>query len=256
MIKKVSVIMMIFLLLGGSISAAERLDGEEVLRKLDQTLKTVSKFMSEEMILYTSSGSERSRTVEVWNKTEGNIDRMLVRFTAPADIAGTAFLMIEDDMWLYLPALGKVKRIAGSAKQGSFMGSDLTYEDMQAIGNTGFTKDYNAKFINETELDDKKAFHLELLPVNKEISYKKLEIWVDSDNYLPLKIEYYNKSNKLEKVLLTYGHKIVDGRWTAAKMAMENVIKGSKTELLVNEIDFTKEIDDRIFTTRYLERGK
>src|SRR5690554_2730633 len=108
------------------------LTGEEVLGNLDEIMKVDNKVMEQEMVLYTATGSERSRDVRVWNKTdEDGAKKMLLRFIAPANIAGTSFLIVDDDMWLYMPALGKVKRIAGSAKQGNFMGSDLSYEDME-----------------------------------------------------------------------------------------------------------------------------
>lgn len=256
MLTRITGIMLLILVIAGSMTAAAAIDGEEILSKMDETMKTESKFMEEDMILYTASGSERKRSVDVWNKTKDGEDKMLVKFTEPANVAGTAFLMVEDDMWLYLPALGKVKRIAGSAKQGSFMGSDLTYEDMQALGNTGFAVDYQSELIDEVELGDNQAYHLQLEPRGDELAYNKLEMWVDKDIWLPLKIEYYNKSDELEKVLKTEAHKQIDGRWTATRMEVENKLKGSKTVLVIKEVDFAREIDDKIFTTRSLERGQ
>jgi len=250
------VLIMVILLFTTNLSAVGAISGNEILTELDNTMKAESKYMQQEMLLYSTSGSERSRTLEAWNKAKDGTDQMLARFTGPANIAGTSFLMVDDDMWLYMPALGKVKRIAGSAKQGSFMGSDLTYEDMQALGNTGFKNNYRAEFIGEEEIDNKSSYHLELVPASAEISYKKIEIWVDCSNWLPLKIDYYNSSGELEKVLTTSGHKEIDGQWTAGRMEIENKSKGTKTVLVIKELNFAEEIPEQIFTTRYLERGQ
>lgn len=233
------------------------LTGEEILGNLDETMTADNKIMEQEMILYTGSGSERNREVRVWNKTgEDGSKKMLLKFTAPASIAGTSFLIVDDDMWLYMPALGKVRRIAGSAKQGNFMGSDLSYEDMEALGSTGFKNDYIAKVTAEEEGNNGRVYQLELIPrEGAGVAYSMLELIVDGSKWLPLEIKYYNQSGEVEKVLTTSGHEKIEGRWTATRMEMENVMEGSRTVLKVKEVSFNEEINDNIFTTRYLERG-
>src|SRR5690554_4570929 len=159
--KGLLVLSFLVLFLGMGTVEVLALTGNEVLGNLDETMKADSKVMEQEMLLYTRSGSVRNRDVKLWNKldTDGN-RKMLVRFTAPANIAGTSFLSVDDDMWLYMPALGKVKRIAGSAKQGNFMGSDLSYEDMEALGSTGFQNDYTAELMTEEEGVNGKIYQL------------------------------------------------------------------------------------------------
>ena len=78
---------------------------------------------------------ERAMTLLALRGAGGQGDRTLVRFTYPNDIRNTAFLVWEhpdadDERFLYLPALGRVRRIAGEEKQESFVGSDLSYEDI------------------------------------------------------------------------------------------------------------------------------
>ncbi len=252
--KKIFAITFLLILMSGAVVFGEDLTGVDLLLKMDEKMKTEQKYMEEEMILYTSSGSERHRKVKVWNKsTDG--DNMLLKFVEPASVEGTGFLMIEDDMWLYLPALGKVKRIAGSAKQGSFMGSDLSYEDMEALGSSGFSEDYKAELLKKEKIENRDTYLLNLSPVDGELSYSKLEVWIDSKMFLPLQIFYYNENGEKIKELKTFNYKMIDGRWTSMKMQMKNLQKESMTVLKVNEISFGKEIEDKIFSTRFLEMG-
>jgi outer membrane lipoprotein-sorting protein len=253
--KKFAIGLIVVFLLSSLPVVAESLDGKEIMEKVDSVLKADEKYMEEEMILYTSSGTTRKRTVSVWNKRVDDMNKMLLRFNAPADIKGTGFLMEGDDMWLYLPALGREKRVAGSAKQGNFMGSDLTYEDMETLGNTGFSGDYSPTLLEKSEFNGRDAYLLKLIPEDEESAYSKLEMWVDAEIYLPLHIIYYDSDGEEYKQLTTRNHKELDGKWTATELEMKNLKKGTKTVLKVNEVDFNISIDDNVFTIRFLERG-
>jgi outer membrane lipoprotein-sorting protein len=184
----------------------------------------------------------------MWSKT----DRMLVRFLAPADVAGTGLLSVGDDMWLYLPALGRVRRIAGHAKKGSFMGTDLSYEDMEEFGKTGFAAAYSPELIKMEE----EFYLLRLTPRSQDRGYQYLEMKVCRERFLPLRIEYYAPDGSLAKVLTTMDFQEVQGRPTASKLIVEDVAKGSKTILEQLQVDFEPDMDEEIFSTRYLERGR
>lgn len=254
--KKVISLVIIMVFAFGIIATADEMTAANIILKVDQEMKVENKFMEQEMILVSGSGTERSRSLQVWNKAGDESKKMLAKFTEPANIKGTGILMDGDDMWLYLPALDRVKRIAGSAKQGDFMGSDLTYEDMEALGNVGFGSDYEVELLGTKKLEDHEndSYLLELIPNGEEISYSKLEMYVDKEFFLPLKINYYIDGN-LSKVLKTSKHEQIDGNYLALVMEMKNVEKGSKTTLKVKNVEFPEEIENEIFTVRNLERG-
>ncbi len=237
------------------IQAAE-LNGSEIIAQVDEMMQSDSKIMQERMVIANAAGQQRTREIQAWNKRSAHTDNMLVRFLGPADVAGTSFLMSDDDMWLYLPALGKVRRIAGHARKGSFMGSDLSYEDMEALGSTGFAVDYEAKLVGNGEMADEDVYILQLVPRGSETSYERLDMWVSQQIFLPRRIEYYDKDGKLLKVLTTHGIREVQGRWIAGQMQMQNVQTGTQTALEVTDVQFQVDIDDSIFTTRSLERGR
>ena len=130
-------ILTVFLAFSWGVQATE-MAGSEIIAQVDQMMQSDSKIMQERMIIANAQGQQRTREIQAWNKRSPGGDNMLIRFLAPADVSGTSFLMTGDDMWLYLPALGKVRRIAGHARKGSFMGSDLSYEDMESLGHGVF----------------------------------------------------------------------------------------------------------------------
>lgn len=255
-VKKVLSLTLVLVFILGIVVNADDLTGKDIITKVDQEMKAENKIMEQEMILESSSGSKRNRSLQVYNKQGDENDKMMARFTEPANIKGTGFLMVGEDMWLYLPALDKVKRIAGSAKQGSFMGSDLSYEDMEALGNTGFSKDYDIERLEDKTIEgfEQETYYLRLIPKEKDVTYSKLEMYVDKEQFLPLKINYYQDEN-LVKVLTTSDHEEIDGKNMAMVMEMKNIDSGSKTILKIKDVEFPEEMQDGLFTVRYLERG-
>lgn len=229
--------------------------GSEVLANVDQAMKAESKVMSQTMTLITASGQQRTRELQMWSKQNPSGDQMLARFLAPADVRGTGILMNAEDMWLYLPALGRVRRVASHAKKGSFMGSDLSYDDMEQLGSKGFCQDFEASLLGEEVLEGADTYLLQLRPVNEDSDYLYLKMWVDRQVWLPRKIEYFGEKDTVLKVLTTWDLQQIEGRWVAQQMIMEDQQKGSKTVLDVQEVSFAVELDDALFSTRTLERG-
>lgn len=248
-------ILTVFLAFSWGVQATE-MAGSEIIAQVDQMMQSDSKIMQERMIIANAQGQQRTREIQAWNKRSPGGDNMLIRFLAPADVSGTSFLMTGDDMWLYLPALGKVRRIAGHARKGSFMGSDLSYEDMESLGSTGFSSDYTARLLGSGESGGEAVYVLELLPKAPETTYQKLNLWVSQGTFLPRQIEYYDNGGKLLKILTTSDIREVEGRWVAGRMEMQNIQIQTKTILEITDVEFQVEIDDSIFTTRSLERRR
>lgn len=234
---------------------AAELTADQILAEVDVTMGSDSKIMSQQMTLISSSGQERTREIQLQNKRTTDKDFMLVRFLAPSDVRGTGLLMDDDDTWLYLPALGRSRRIAGHAKKGSFMGSDLSYDDMEQLGMTGFGASFTPVLLHSEALGDTETYVMELHPTDSDSEYSKLVMWVDQQRFLPRKIQYMDLDGQLLKVLHNEGIQEVDGRWLASTMEMENVQEGTKTLLQVSDVEFNVDISDSIFTVRSLERG-
>ncbi len=246
---------LILSLFGVEMGLTKELDADEILAQVDLTMGSDSKIMTQEMTLVSAAGARRTREIQLQNRRTDDQNSMLVRFLSPTDVRGTGLLMTDDDTWLYLPALGKSRRIAGHAKKGDFMGSDLSFDDMEQLGMTGFGSEFAPTLLRAEVFQGSDTFVLALSPLDSESDYSKLVMWVDQKRFLPRRIEYVAKDGKLLKVLHNEGIQEVDGRWVASAMEMENVQKGTKTILKVSGVEFDVDIADSVFTVRNLERG-
>lgn len=226
--------------------------GFDILAQTTEVMRSESRVMDLQMLLVNSRGQQRSRTVKVWSKAGEDGEKMLLQFLEPRDVAGTGFLVMEDDMWLYLPALRQTRRIAGHAKTGSFMGSDLSYEDMQDLITTGFSE-YDAQWL-ATETRGGESTHKLRLTPNADSSYDYLEMWVSVETSLPRHIAYSVKG-EVVKSMATEQFEIVDGRWTPTEIIVQNHVQNTRTELRIQDVNFSQTIDDALFSVRNLERG-
>ncbi len=241
------VIFVMLLLFVISIEARE-LTTSEIL-KLEDENSPNSEITISEMTIFHKSGSKRVRTIKAWMKGE---DSTFVRFLSPANIKGTSFLAVNDDDWLYLPALKKVRRIATSDRGGSFMGSDFSYDD---VGGHSWEEDFNSKISGSEKYNEHDCYILEHTPQNPEdISYSKIKRWIDSKNFYPLKTEYYDIHGDLLKVLYSSEFEKSEEFWITKKMEMRNIQKGSKTVIVIKETEINPDIPDKMFTTRQLEK--
>ncbi len=212
----------------------------------DITLKLVSK-----------RGSERVREVQIKSIEREGLGKSLVRFHAPADVAGTGFLLIEkadadDDQYLYLPALGKVKRITGSQRNQRFMGTDLTYADMESrdLKNSTVTRKADEK------VGGNDTFVIEAVPKDgSDSQYSKTVSWIHKTSFVPLKVDFYDKRGKLLKTLKVRRLEKKEGNWISTDSWIKNVQKKTQTFMIVNDINFKAKLDDGQFTERTLTEG-
>lgn len=129
-------LMLAFFLASAPMVMGASLTADEIVARVDALEQARTSQSTMQMILVDKQGKQRSRTMISQTKMMGDDEYKLLFFSAPANVKGTGFLTYdyagdqEDDQWLYLPALGKAKRIAAADKSGSFMGSDFTYADM------------------------------------------------------------------------------------------------------------------------------
>jgi len=235
------------------LAGAQDMTGDDVLDKVEAAIDADSAKISFDMELHSSSGDVRNRELKARTQ-DGEVDKSFIRFLAPASVEGTGFLSQDkgdsEDMYLYMPALGSIRKISSSQKNGSFVGTDFSYNDLSILGGGNYQDDYEATVQSE----DDSQYVLKIVPTDDDIDYKYGKMWVQKSNWFPVKLEFYDSDGELHKVLTTKDVKQIDGYWTAGQMTMKNVQKGSKTVLQLAEIAYDKEIDDRLFTTRNLKR--
>ena len=211
------------------------------------------------MLLRNKQGEEslrhmKTRVLEVAD--DG--DKTLIVFNQPRDVKGTALLTFshkvgDDDQWLYLPALKRVKRIASRNKSGPFMGSEFAYEDLASQE----IEKYTYKFIREDQLDGNAVFILERYPVDKNSGYTRQLVWIDQAEYRPQKIEFYDRKKSLLKTLVFRDYQqYLDKYWRADEMFMENHQTGKSTLLTWEEYTFQTGLQDSDFTKNSLKRAR
>lgn len=211
------------------------------------------------MLLRNKQGEEslrhmRTESLEVAN--DG--DKSLIVFDRPPDVKGTALLTYshkqgDDDQWLYLPALARVKRISSSNKSGPFMGSEFAYEDLSSQE----VEKYTYRYLREEELDGKMMFVSERYPVDSGSGYTRQVTWVDTEEYRPYKIEFYDRKESLLKTLVFRKYEQYLGRfWRAHEMYMENHQTGKSTLLTWEDYQFQVGLGDSDFTRNSLKRTR
>lgn len=210
------------------------------------------------MTLRNKQGKEskriiRSKTLEV----PGDGDKSLSIFDTPKDVKGTAFLTFshkatDDEQWLYLPALKRVKRINSRNKSGSFMGSEFAYEDIASQE----TEKYTYKHLREEEYQGQLCFVGESYPVDIKYSgYTKRISWLDKAEYRLMKVEFYDRKQSLLKTLTVDGYKQYLGKfWRAESMSMKNHQTGKSTTLVWKDYAFQTGLTDNDFNSTSLKR--
>ncbi len=211
------------------------------------------------MILKNKQGQESRRSIRIkMLEVLGDGDKSLTVFDSPKDIKGTAFLshthsLTADDQWLFLPALKRVKRIASANKSGPFVGSEFAYEDLTSQE----VEKYTYKWLRDEKTSEAEYFVIEAYPAYQYSGYTKQIVWVDSNMYQPMKIEFYDRKGALLKTLTYSGmRQYLSQYWRADKMYMENHQTGKTTELLWDNWAFKTGLVDRDFQKNTLKRTR
>ena len=216
------------------------------------------------MLLIDKNGNERTRDLKSYEKDFGADEHKTLFFKSPADVKNTAFLTYDyddaskdDDQWLYLPALKKVKRIPSADKSSSFMGSDFSYFDMTDRD----LENYDFKILKETKVRGNDAWMIEATPRNQETidesGYTKTIAIVRKDNYMVVRAINFLTNGKKKYLDLKQIHE-EGGIWLVDEMTMTTK-KGKdtlhKTVLTFSNVALNAPISDDVFTTRRLEKG-
>lgn len=248
MFRRIKIISCTVTLLAGIAFAQQDVDGQEILKKVDSVLYAHEDAkMQMTFVLRDTQGNEKVRKL---NAMEKGTQHRLMRFTAPADQKGIAFLSLPDEvMYLYLPAFGKARRIAGHVKNKNFAGTDFTYENLEP---KEYAEKWNAKIIEETD----STYLLELLPrEGNESDYSKLRVRVRKENNYPVFVKYFDKAGNPQKQLDRKEIENVEGYWIARRSTMTQLDSGHSTTMIIEKVEFDTGIADNRFSKRELERG-
>ena len=216
------------------------------------------------MRLFDRQGRMRERTLVIaaLKGSGARGDKTLVRFMYPNDIRGTSFLVWEhadaaDERFLYLPALGRVRRIAGQEKQESFVGSDLSYEDIGGRDIADYTYAFASENASWTAPDGSRhaAWALESRARAKEADFPRSVSIVLKEQLVAVHADIFNRRDERAKVFDVTRLERVDGIWSALDLAVSNERDKTRTELTTTLLRYNVGLTDDDFSRRQLEQG-
>jgi len=217
-------------------------DGNEILRKVDRNLEPESYEMYRKLINIEPSGAKKEFVL--YSVKKGR-DKVVALFLSPPSDAGRATLRDGDNMWLYIPNVGKPVRITSlqSVIGGVFNNADILRVD--------YAVEYNA----ESMAEEKDGYLLNLKARTGEVAYDRLKMWVDRKVLLPVKIEAYAASGLLIKTLYFKDIKDFGGgiRRPATVETDSPLYKGHRSVMLYSQLK-KRDFPDEVFTLNYLSR--
>ena len=205
------------------------------------------------MTITDAKGGTRTRRFTILRKNVGPADqKFYVYFEEPADVRKMAYLVWknaggDDDRWLWLPALNLVKRIAPGDKRTSFVGSDFVYEDVSGRG----TEEDIHELLAETDTQ----YHIRSVPRDPgSVEFASYELWIDKDTFLPRKAEYTDAKGKLYRRVEALRVEVVDGHPTVIESRVSDLLAGSRTTNVFENVAYDLGLKEQIFTERFLRR--
>jgi len=252
------------LAVGGAVPAAET--ARQILdrrKALDDTTRHWNDRHEKLTLRISGRGSERIRELELYDRREpGDEQKTILFFLAPAEVKGTAFLAYTHkgraaDHWLYLPELQRVRQITARTRNESFVGTDLTYHDLDLVQEmTSWSEADAASHLRGDETLDGVASHvIELAPRREDIGYKRIVMWLGADDLVPRRLEFYEDDKEPKKRLTQTDVRPVGNIPVAYHVLAETPGAGTRTVIETSDVQFDQNLEADLFTQRYLERG-
>ena len=240
-------------------TAGQQPDAAQIMSKSRDLSITGSLSANISLTITEKGGSTRSRTISMTTKSYADgMEKRIIKFIEPADVRGTSMLVVDnknsaDEMWIYLPALKKTRRIVTSEKGKSFMSSEFSNADMTSPTISDFTHKHLEKSGTNNQ------WIIESTPVNEdkadEYGYSKKISYISIDKSQVQKMEFYNFDNELFKVIeIKSVFPLGDGKYLVKDMVASNLNTNRKSEILFSKINEGIKVDDSNFTIQNLER--
>jgi hypothetical protein len=239
--------------------SAQLPDAGQIMNKSRELSLTGSMSATINLSITEKNGASRNRTISMTTKSfSGGLEKRMIKFLEPADVRGTAMLVVDnrnsaDEMWIYLPALKRTRRIVSSEKGKSFMSSEFTNADMSSPTLSDFVN----RHIAGSGKDN--MWIIESIPVNEdkedEYGYSRKVSYIDMDSYQVLKMEFYNFDNEMYKTIeIKSVHKMSEGKYMIKDMIASNHVTDRQSEIVFHNITEQVKVDDTFFTVQNLER--
>jgi outer membrane lipoprotein-sorting protein len=234
-------------------------NADSIVRASRDRIKADTVSTRSRMVIQAKDGSTTERLIDNYSKDGPNGSRNVIVFQQPASVAGSRFLTMEnknapDDRWIFLPNLGRIRRIASSEGSGSFMGTDFSYDDISATSR-GADLDTHT-LLREENISNTACYVIQSVPKDSSFQYSKMVQWIAKDTFIIMKIELYDKRNTLVKTVEMSGVQTIQDRLTVTVTKMTTHATGTSTTITNEIVKYNDPIPEGVFTTSFLETGK
>lgn len=213
-----------------------------------------SQTSSQEVSLLSQDRAGGKRAIEArlfWNNSAEQTATML-KIDGPRDIAGGSYLSLKkeasDELYMYIPALDKVRRISGKSKSGQILGTDLSYQDLEYL--QGLSHNSSVTVYGSDQVGERDTWKLEIIPKSDEPNnYQRVEAWVDKLTCVSLRMDFYEADNKLAKTLVGNADSLteIDSRWLLKEQTMTDLSEETSTMLTIHKIAYDPRISRQTF---------
>jgi outer membrane lipoprotein-sorting protein len=248
-------------------TAREILDRRKALE--DTTRRWNDRHQRMKFNIVDKRGGERVRELELFERKEMEKDKekegeskTIVFFLTPAEVKGTGFLAFDHkgkpaDQWLYLPELKRVRQITARTRNESFVGTDLSYHDLDLLQEmvSWSEADARSSLRGEEAVDGVPNHTIELTPQREDIGYKRIVLWLGKEDLVPRRLEFYEDGDQPKKRINQADVRAVGAIPVAHRIEVETPANGTRTRIEVTEAQFNQKLEEDLFTQRALERG-
>lgn len=256
----------LFTFILSSHAGAADLSPQEIMENNFVVTKVTDSVFNATFTLTNKGGQERTRKVYGVTKLEANpINTMrMTRFLEPGDIKGTVTLLIEqsdrdDDMWVFLPALKKVRRLVSNNKKESYIGTDFSYGDV--IGHK--VPEWEHRLVGEDKIDSSAVYIIESIPgseaVRSNSGYSRRKSWIRKDNFVSVRQEFWDENGDMIKILLANEITHVDldkNKWQPMTLIAQSLQTGHSTKIVYDTFKVNQGVQNEYFSPRYMERER
>jgi len=259
MIRKIQVVILATLIVLPVLSfAMDKISGQQIIENVYNRQTGNDQQADLTMSLINSRGEQRIRTIRQFTKDFGEMNKKIMFFKSPADVRNTSFMnwsyddeSKDDDQWIYLPTLKKVKRISSDSKNDYFMGSDFTYDD---LGDRHPSADKH-KLIGSETINGEECTIVESIPNDEEYMYSRTVTWIIKDKWIGLKKDFYDEDEELLKTLHVKKYEEISGYQIILSTEMHNIQKDHRTLMQLSNVIIDTGISDTQFSDRMMKRG-
>lgn len=203
-----------------------------------------------------AAGSERNLTGKLrWQRNDEGMADINICFYGPPKFRGSCYLVIEkpeqDDIYVYLPALQKVKRVIGGAASESLLGTDISYEDLKQL--QGIAAGGTVTRQDDSLNGEVAVYVIEGRPAPESGSpYSKVLSQVDKASCMPLQVDFYSVGDVHRKRLTVAHETLVEtaGKWQVRNLVVKDMHNATMTEVEFGEAEYDAKIPKRVFNKR------